>query len=110
MASSAVAVQAPGQPQPAYGVIAFKAITLVDKTTHVAALKETEITSAISRPPLPEADLPRVLKKEFPSMRRRFPWIPLTEPRSADPSESKSRQQCPAENYLCHPAVRVGLR
>ena len=46
MASSAVAVQAPGQPQPAYGVFSFSAITLVDKTTRTATLAEIKIGSA----------------------------------------------------------------
>ncbi|MGB8369266.1 MAG: autotransporter [Limisphaerales bacterium] len=68
VARSAVYVQVIGQSQPTYGVIAFKAITLVDKTTHVAALKETEITSAdFPSTPGRKADLLRVLKKEFPN-------------------------------------------
>ncbi len=67
VARSAVSVQVIGQSQPTYGVIAFKAITLVDKTTHAAALKETEITSAdFPSAPGRKADLLKVLKKEFP--------------------------------------------
>ena len=43
MARSAVAVQPPGQPQPAYGVLAFSAITLVDKTTRTATLADIKV-------------------------------------------------------------------
>ena len=67
VARSAVYVQVIGESQPTYGVIAFKAITLVDKTTHAAALKETEITSAdFPSAPGRQADLLMVLKKKFP--------------------------------------------
>jgi hypothetical protein len=67
MAQTAVYVQVIGESQPTYGVIAFKAITLVDKTTHAAALKETEITSAdFPSAPGRQADLLMVLKKKFP--------------------------------------------
>ena len=45
-ARSAVAVQPAGQAQPTYGVMAFNAITLVDKTTRTAALADFKLTSA----------------------------------------------------------------
>ncbi len=44
-ARSAVAVQSAGQAQPAYGVISFSAITLVDKTAQTATLANLRITS-----------------------------------------------------------------
>ena len=68
VARSAVYVQVIGQSQTTYGVIAFKAITLVDKTTHVAALKEVEITSAdFPSAPGRKADLLKVLQSQFPN-------------------------------------------
>jgi hypothetical protein len=67
-ARSAVTVQASGQSQPTYGVIAFKAITLVDKTTQTVALKEIEITSAdFPSTPGHKADLLKLLRSEFPN-------------------------------------------
>ena len=41
---SAVAVQAYGQAQPAYGVLEFGAITLVDKTRRLATLADVKVT------------------------------------------------------------------
>lgn len=75
MASSAVAVQSPGQPQPAYGVFSFSAITLVDKTTRTATLAEIEIRSA----DFPSAqsqtqDYLAVMREEFP---KRAPPVSL---------------------------------
>ncbi len=44
VARSAVAIQSPGQSQPAYGVISFNAITLVDKTARTATLADFKLT------------------------------------------------------------------
>ena len=76
MASSAAAVQAPGQPQPAYGVFSFSAMTLVDKSTRAATLAEIKIGSA----DFPSAqsqteDYLAVLRQEFP---RRAPPVSLS--------------------------------
>ncbi len=46
VARSAVAVQPAGQAQPVYGVVAFNAITLVDKTSRTATLADFKLTSA----------------------------------------------------------------
>ncbi len=45
-ARSAVAVQPAGQAEPTYGVVAFNAITLVDKSTRTATLANFRVTSA----------------------------------------------------------------
>ena len=75
VARSAVYVQAIGKSRPTYGVITFKAITLVDKTTHEAALKEVEITNAdFPSAPGRQADLLKVLKLNSRIMPRHFPW------------------------------------
>lgn len=44
MARSAVEIQSAGQSQPSYGVVQFKAITLVDKTTRTVKLADIKIT------------------------------------------------------------------
>lgn len=46
VARSAVAVQPAGQSQPVYGVVAFNAITLVDKTSGTATLADFKLTSS----------------------------------------------------------------
>jgi hypothetical protein len=45
-ARGAVAVQPADQAQPVYGVVAFNAITLVDKATHTATLADFKLVSA----------------------------------------------------------------
>jgi hypothetical protein len=66
-ARSAVSVLATGQSEPTYGVIVFKAVTLVDKTTKTATLKETVITSAdFPSAPDRKTEWLKALGKEFP--------------------------------------------
>ncbi|HTV42401.1 MAG TPA: hypothetical protein VMF08_17670 [Candidatus Sulfotelmatobacter sp.] len=62
VARSAVGIQLAGQSQPAYGVIGFSAITLVDKNTRAATLVDVKITSASGQ----ARDYLDLLQQEFP--------------------------------------------
>jgi hypothetical protein len=75
-ARSAVGVQSPGQSLPVYGVIAFDAITLVDKTAQTARLEAVKILSVDFPSARDQAPgYVALLREEFP---RRAQPVPLS--------------------------------
>jgi hypothetical protein len=67
MARSAVSIQSAGQPKPIYGVIAIKAITLVNKESRTVALAEPQVVGS-DFPSVPQMaqSYQRMLGEKFP--------------------------------------------
>ena len=69
IARSAAAIQSAGQSQPSYGVIAFSALTLLDKTTRTATLANIQVTRAnFPSAPGQAQDNLALLRQEFPKL------------------------------------------